>query len=185
MFQQMRAKHVKAWKEARKVKMGFQSIKVNFMPLERTLVIIKPDAVKRGLIGEIISRFERKGLKIVAIKMKQLNKKILEQHYAEHKGKAFYEPLLEFMSSGPVVLMIIEGKEAIAVVRKMCGATNAREAEPGTIRGSFAMSVQCNVVHASADKEAADREIKLFFTEDEICSYGRFEELLYAKEELK
>lgn len=153
--------------------------------LQRTLIILKPDAVKRGLIGKILARFEEKGIKIVAMKMVQLNKEILEKHYAEHKGKAFYESLVRFMQSGPVVLAVLEGFNAIEVVRKMVGATNGREAEPGTIRGDYSMSQQNNLIHASADASVAEREIKLFFKEDELLDYEKNEHIVYAKDELK
>ncbi|MCD6247659.1 MAG: nucleoside-diphosphate kinase [Candidatus Diapherotrites archaeon] len=153
--------------------------------LQKTLIILKPDAVKRGLIGKILARFEEKGIKIVAMKMVQLNKEILEKHYAEHKGKPFYEGLVSFMQSGPVVLAVLEGFNAIEVVRKMVGATNGREAEPGTIRGDYSMSQQNNLIHASADTSVAEREIKLFFKEDEILDYEANEHIVYAKDELK
>jgi len=152
---------------------------------ERTLVILKPDALQRGLIGEIISVFEKKGLKIVAMKMEKLDREILEKHYAEHKGKPFFESLVSFMSSGPVVLAVIEGIDAIKVVRKLVGATNGREAEPGTIRGNYSMSQQNNLVHASSDSAVAEREIKLFFSPKEILSYERLDCFIYSKDELK
>ncbi|MEM4662616.1 MAG: nucleoside-diphosphate kinase [Candidatus Diapherotrites archaeon] len=151
---------------------------------ERTLVILKPDAVKRGLIGEIISVFERKGLKITALKMRYLDKETLKKHYAEHKEKSFFESLISFMSSGPVVLAIVEGLDAIKVVRKLVGATNGREAEPGTIRGNYSMSQQNNLVHASSDKDVAEREIRLFFEEAEINKYERPDSLIYSCEEI-
>ena len=153
--------------------------------LERTLIILKPDAVKRGLVGEIITRFERKGLKIIAMKMAQLDREILEKHYAEHKGKPFFESLVSFMGSGPVVLAVLEGFNAIAVVRKLVGATNGREAEPGTIRGDYSMSQQNNLVHASADSDVAKREIELFFKKDELLSYKSIEDSVYSKDELE
>jgi len=153
--------------------------------LERTLIILKPDAVKRGLVGEIITRFERKGLKIIAMKMAQLDREILEKHYAEHKGKPFFESLVSFMGSGPVVLAVLEGFNAIAVVRKLVGATNGREAEPGTIRGDYSMSQQNNLVHASADSSIAKREIELFFKKDELLSYKSIEDCVYSKDELE
>lgn len=153
--------------------------------LQRTLIILKPDAVKRGLVGKIITRFEEKGLKIVAMKMVQLDKETLEKHYEEHKGKPFFESLVNFMHSGPVILAILEGFDAIKVVRKLVGKTNGREAEPGTIRGDFSMSQQNNLIHASADEEVAEREIKLFFSQDEILSYKKDEELVYSKDELE
>ena len=153
--------------------------------MQKTLIILKPDAVKRGLVGKILTRFEEKGIKIVAMKMVQLNREILENHYAEHKGKPFYESLVSFMQSGPVVLAVLEGFNAIEVVRKMVGATNGREAEPGTIRGDYSMSQQNNLIHASADTSVAEREIKLFFKEDELLDYEASERIVYAKDELE
>ncbi len=152
--------------------------------MERTLVIIKPGAVRRGLIGSVIKRFEDKGLKIVAMKLKQLDDKILEEHYAHHKDKPFFPRLVEAMKASPVVLMVIEGKDAIDVVRKMAGPTNGREAPPGTIRGDFSMSIQNNVIHASDSKETAEKEIKRFFNDEEIYNYTRLDELIYAKDEM-
>ncbi|XRO77307.1 nucleoside-diphosphate kinase [Methanocaldococcus sp. 10A] len=137
---------------------------------ERTFVALKPDAVKRKLIGKIIERFENKGLEIIAMKMIKLDRKMAEKYYEEHKGKKFYEGLINFMTSGRMVVMVIEGKNAISVVRKMIGKTNPTEAEPGTIRGDFALTTPDNVIHASDSKESAEREIKLFFKEDEIFS---------------
>ncbi|MEM4598328.1 MAG: nucleoside-diphosphate kinase [Candidatus Diapherotrites archaeon] len=151
---------------------------------ERTLVIIKPDAVKRGLIGEIISAFEKKGLKISAMKLELIEKQKLEKHYAEHKGKPFFNSLVSFMNSGPVVLAVVEGIDAVKVVRKLVGATNGREAEPGTIRGKYSMSQQNNLVHASADSTVATREIELFFEKWEILSYECLDSLIYSKDEL-
>ncbi|WP_457613686.1 nucleoside-diphosphate kinase [Methanocaldococcus sp.] len=137
---------------------------------ERTFVALKPDAVKRKLVGKIIERFEDKGLEIVAMKMIKLNREMAEKYYEEHKGKEFYEKLINFMTSGRIVAMVIEGEEAISVVRKMIGRTNPIEAEPGTIRGDFATKTPENVIHASDSKESAEREIKLFFKEEEILS---------------
>ncbi|MCX8158536.1 MAG: nucleoside-diphosphate kinase [Candidatus Diapherotrites archaeon] len=151
---------------------------------EKTLVIIKPDAVNRGLVGEIITRFENKGLKIVAMKMELLKEEILEHHYAHHKGKSFFQGLIRFMSSVPSVIMVLEGKEAVRVVRKMCGDTCGRDAEAGTIRGDFSMSVQNNIIHASESIDAAKEEIKRFFKDEEIHSYKRIDfEYLYAENE--
>ncbi|XRP96880.1 nucleoside-diphosphate kinase [Methanocaldococcus sp. 16A] len=137
---------------------------------ERTFVALKPDAVKRKLIGKIIERFENKGLEIIAMKMIKLDREMAEKWYEEHKGKEFYERLINFMTSGRMIVMVIEGENAIAVVRKMIGKTNPTEAEPGTIRGDFALTTPDNVIHASDSKESAEREIKLFFKEDEIFS---------------
>lgn len=150
---------------------------------EQSLVIIKPDAIKRGLAGKIISRIQDKGLKITAMKMKLLEKSILEKHYAEHKGKPFYNTLVEFMASGPSILLIVEGFEAVSVIRKIVGATNGREADSGTIRGDYSISKQNNLIHASADKEAAERETTLFFKPEERVEYSREEKAFYSDEE--
>ena len=151
---------------------------------EKTLVIIKPDAVSRGLIGEITRRFEKKGLKIAAMKMEHLNEEKLTCHYGHHKEKAFFKELIEFMSSVPSVLLILEGKEAVSVVRKMCGSTCGREAESGTIRGDYSMSMQQNVVHASATVEESEKEIERFFEKKEISEYNKVDfDFLYCKSE--
>jgi len=139
--------------------------------LQRTLVILKPDAVQRRLVGRIIERFEAKGLKIVAMKLMQVTPELAERHYGEHKGKPFYEPLLKFITSGPVVPMIIEGPEAIGVVRAMLGPTHGAEAAAGTVRGDFGMSNRYNLTHGSDSPESAAREIALFFDDDEIVDY--------------
>ncbi len=139
--------------------------------MQKTLVIIKPDAMHRRLVGRIIQRFEDKGLKIVALKMIRLSQALAEQHYGVHKGKAFYEPLLKFITSTPVVIMIIEAPGAIVMVRKMLGATFGAEAEPGSIRGDLAVSNRYNLVHGSDSPGAAEKEIELFFGEDEICDW--------------
>jgi nucleoside-diphosphate kinase len=134
---------------------------------ERTLVLIKPDGVKRGLIGEVISRIETKGYSIVALKMLQTDRAILEQHYAEHEGKPFYEPLVEFMLSGPIVALIAEGNRVIEGFRSLAGATDPTVAAPGTIRGDLARDqgtkVVQNIVHGSDSVESANREIEIFF----------------------
>ncbi len=141
--------------------------------MEKTVVLVKPDGVQRGLIGEIIHRFERKGLKLVGLKMISLTDAILDEWYVHHKDKPFFPGLKSFMMEYPVVAMALEGTEAASVVRKMIGITKSREAEPGTIRGDFGMSQQYNLIHASESKEAADREIKLMFTEDELFEWDR------------
>ncbi len=135
--------------------------------------MIKPDGVARGLVGEIISRIERKGLKITALKMLHINREKAESHYAEHKNKEFYNMLVDYITSGPCVAMVVEGEDAINVVRAMVGATDPKKALPGTIRGDLAMFISRNIVHASDSKESAKREISLFFTEDEIFRYER------------
>lgn len=137
------------------------------MITERTLVLIKPDGVKRGLIGEVISRIETKGYSVIALKMLQADRAILEQHYAEHAGKTFYEPLVEFMSSGPIVALIAEGNRVIEGFRSLAGATDPTVAAPGTIRGDLARDqgtkVVQNIVHGSDSVESATREIDIFF----------------------
>ena len=141
--------------------------------MERTFVMVKPDGVQRGLVGEIISRIERKGLKIVAMKMLRIPKELAEEHYAEHRAKPFFSSLLSYITSGPVVAMVVEGKNAVKVVRKLVGATNPSEAEPGTIRGDFGLDLGRNVVHASDSAASAEREIGLFFRNEEILDYRR------------
>ncbi|MDD9894448.1 MAG: nucleoside-diphosphate kinase [Gammaproteobacteria bacterium] len=140
------------------------------MAIERTLSIIKPDAVGKNVIGEIISRFEKAGLKIVAAKMLQLNDETAGGFYAEHQGKGFYDDLIEFMTSGPVVVQVLEGENAVALNRQLMGATNPAEAEPGTIRSDFANSIDANAVHGSDSTTSAAREVSYFFNDDEICS---------------
>ena len=132
---------------------------------ERTLVLIKPDGVSRGLIGEILARFERKGLTIVALKHMTVERELAEQHYAEHAEKPFFGELVEFITGGPLVAMVLEGHEAVAAARQVIGATNPIEAAPGSIRGDFGLEVQTNLVHGSDSPESATREIGLFFPE--------------------
>ena len=133
--------------------------------IEKTLVLVKPDGVKKHICGEVISRFERKGLSIHAIKMIQVPVELAEEHYAEHKGKGFFKALIDFITSGPVLAMVIEGENAVAAVRQINGATNPLEAVPGSIRGDFATAIDENVVHASDAVETAQREIGLWFPE--------------------
>jgi nucleoside-diphosphate kinase len=130
---------------------------------DRTLVICKPDAVERRLVGEIVSRLERKGLRIAAMRMETISKEIAGQHYGEHQGKPFYDDLVAFITRGPAVLMVVEGTEAFSVVRTLMGATNPRQAAPGTIRGDLAIELTENLVHGSDSAESAAREIGLFF----------------------
>lgn len=131
---------------------------------QRTLVLIKPDGVRRGLAGEILGRIERKaGWRVTAMELRTLDRGILEQHYAEHVGKPFYEPLVEFMASGPVVALIAEGERVIEGVRTLAGPTDPIAAAPGTVRGDFGTAVRENLVHASDSEESAEREIKIFF----------------------
>jgi len=148
--------------------------------MERTFVMVKPDGVQRGLIGEVISRLERKGLKIVAMKMLWIQEELAREHYMEHAEKPFFQALVDYITSGPVVAMVVEGKEAVKVVRTLIGATNPIEASPGTVRGDFGMDIGRNVVHASDSLESAEREISLFFNADEIVDYSKSgEEWLY------
>lgn len=152
--------------------------------MEKTLIILKPDCVQRGLCGTVLSRFERRGFSIAAMKMARLPASILEEHYSHLKLKPFFPSLVGFMSSSPVVMAVIEGKDAVEIVRKMCGATNARNAENGTIRGDFALSTQYNIIHASDSKEAAEKEIKRFFKADELHQYRRtLDGLTYSADE--
>jgi len=139
--------------------------------LERTFVMLKPDAIQRGLVGEITSRIERKGLKIIAMKMIRIDRALAERHYEVHRGKHFFEELVEFVTSSPVVVMVIEGEEAIKVIRRMMGATNPFEAVPGTIRGDFGCDLTKNLIHGSDSPETAAREIALFFREEEFLEY--------------
>ncbi len=133
--------------------------------MEKTLVLVKPDGVKKHICGEIIARFERKGLAIHAIKMIQVPAELAKKHYAEHEGKGFFQDLIDFITSGPVLAMVIEGENAVKAVRQINGATNPLEAVPGSIRGDFATSIDENVVHASDAPETAAREIALWFPE--------------------
>lgn len=141
------------------------------MATERTFILLKPDAVQRRLVGELYSRFERKGLKTIALKMLQVTPELARQHYAEHLEKSFYPELEKFITSGPVVAMVLEGPEAITVVRAMLGKTNGREAPFGTIRGDFGSSGQLNLVHGSDGPEAATREIGIYFADNEVVDY--------------
>ena len=139
--------------------------------MERTLILLKPDCVQRRLMGQIIGRFESKGLNIIAMKMMQVTPDLAKQHYAEHVEKPFYPGLEAFITGAPVVAMVIEGLEAIRVVRDMLGATNGLNAAAGTIRGDFSSSRQMNLVHASDGPDAAKRETDLYFSAEEICGY--------------
>ncbi len=139
--------------------------------MERTLVIIKPNAVQREIIGEIISRIEKRGFKIIAMKMFLITKELAERHYREHMGKVFYNELIDMITSGPSVLMILEGENAVEVVRNMCGATDPRKALPGTIRGDYGMRITQNIIHASDSISASESEIEIFFREEEIVDY--------------
>jgi nucleoside-diphosphate kinase len=133
--------------------------------MERTLILVKPDAFSRNLTGEIISRFEVKGLRLAELKMMTMTRELAEQHYAEHEGKPFYEELVSFITSGPLVAMVLEGDDAVQAARQVIGATNPLEAAPGSIRGDYAMSVGQNMVHGSDSPESGTREVGLFFPE--------------------
>jgi nucleoside-diphosphate kinase len=139
--------------------------------MERTLIILKPDAIQRGLCGQIIDRFEKKGLQIVGVKFMQIPQSLAETHYAPHKGKPFYPGLVKFMTSSPVIVLAIAGKDAIAISRKMMGATFGSKAEPGTIRGDFGVSNSFNLIHGSDSPESAQRELGLFFKADELIDW--------------
>ena len=141
--------------------------------MQRTLVLAKPDAVQRGLIGDIIGRFERKGLKVVGLRLVGVTRELAEKHYAVHAGKHFYAGLVDFITSGPVAAVALEGPDAIAVVRKMVGRTMPNEAEPGTIRGDLGISGLRNLIHASDAPETADSELALWFGADAILDYPR------------
>ena len=136
--------------------------------MERSLVFVKPDGVKRGLIGEVISRFEKKGFKIIGIKMIQFTKELSDKHYEEHINKPFYPNLLKYILTGPVVVFVVEGKDCVQIIRQMMGATKPTDALPGTIRGDFANDVTQNIIHGSDSIERAKKEIKLFFKDKEL-----------------
>lgn len=152
--------------------------------MEQTVVLVKPDALQRGLIGEIVHRFEIKGLKIVGMKMMSLSDETLDEWYVHHKDKSFFSDLKGFMKSAPIIAMVWQGYEAISAVRKIVGVTKGREAEGGSIRGDFSMSGQHNIIHASDSSEAAKKEIGLIFTKNEIFEYeSPLDNLIYSKDE--
>ena len=136
--------------------------------MENTLVLVKPDGVKKGLIGEILRRFEQRGLQIAALKMLRLSEEKAQIHYQEHKEKAFFGELVDFITSGPIVAMVVRGEKAVKTVRTMMGTTNPTDAAPGTIRGDFALSLSQNIIHGSDSEASASREIKIYFDEDEV-----------------
>jgi nucleoside-diphosphate kinase len=138
--------------------------------------MIKPDAVQRGLVGEIIARFEKKGMKIIAMKLVSVSKELAEKHYSVHKGKPFFEPTVKYITSSPVVTMVLEGVNAIETVRSMMGATDPQKASVGTIRGDYAQFIGRNIVHGSDGKETAEFEINLWFKPEEIAEYSRIDE---------
>jgi len=141
--------------------------------LERTYLMIKPDGVQRGLVGEVITRFEKKGFKLLGLKLFMANKALLEEHYAEHKEKPFFKDLVDYMLMGPVVCMVWQGIEIVKTCRKMLGATNPLNSEPGTLRGDYCLQGKRNLIHGSDSVQSAEREIKLWFKEEEIQNYKR------------
>lgn len=154
--------------------------------MERTLVLLKPDALQRNLLGEIISRFEKKGLKIVGLKMMQLNEEKLNNHYFHHQEKPFFKNLVNFMKSSPVIAIVLEGLEAVEAVRLLCGPTLGRKADAGSIRGDYSMSQQHNIIHASDSLKTAEEEIWRFFNEDEVFNYQKIDiQAIYSQEELQ
>ncbi len=146
------------------------------MQKERTFAMIKPDAVQRGFVGEILSRFEKKGIKIVAMKLVAVDRKLAEKHYGVHKGKPFFEPTVNYITSSPVVAMVLEGVNVIEMVRAMTGATDPQKAAMGTIRGDYGQFIGRNIIHASDGKDTAQFEINLWFTPEEIAAYQRIDE---------
>lgn len=140
--------------------------------MERTLIIVKPEGVQRGLVGQVIGRLEQRGLKLVGLKLLQITPELAERHYGVHKGKPFFNGLVKHITSSPVVVGVVEGPKAISVVRTTMGATNASEAVPGTIRGDFALEIGFNIIHGSDGPETAEQEIKLFFRPEELVEYS-------------
>ena len=154
------------------------------MKLQQSVVLVKPDGLQRGLLGEMISRFERKGLKLTGLKLMRLTDEILDEWYSHHKDKDFFNELKSFMKSAPIVAMLWEGIEAVAVVRKLVGTTHGREAEAGSIRGDFSISQQLNLIHASDSAETAEKEKELIFKKEDVVEWeAKTVELLYSQEE--
>ncbi|MCD6402824.1 MAG: nucleoside-diphosphate kinase [Candidatus Aenigmarchaeota archaeon] len=152
--------------------------------MEKTFVMIKPDVTlrkTRGIIGDIINRIEKTGLKIKALKMKKLTKEEAEEFYSPHKGKHFYETLIEFVTSGPVIGMIVEGEDAIKKIREICGATDPKKASEGTIRHDYGINITCNSIHASTSEEDFQRESSIFFSQDEVYDYEYVDEKEFEK----
>ncbi|MEI3610790.1 nucleoside-diphosphate kinase [Pseudogracilibacillus sp. SO30301A] len=141
--------------------------------MEKTFIMVKPDGVQRGLIGEIVNRFEQKGFSLVGAKLMQISKELAENHYGEHKDRPFFGELVDFITSGPVFVMVWEGENVITTSRLMIGATNPQEANPGSIRGDYAITVGKNIIHGSDSAESAEREINLFFNESELVTYEK------------
>ncbi len=144
--------------------------------METTFLMVKPDGVQRGLLGDVISRVEKRGLRIIAIKMLEIERERAEDHYAEHEGKEFYESLLDYITSGPVVAMAVRGDSAISIIRDMVGATDPKEARPGTIRGDYGIEISRNIVHAADSKDSAERELAIFFDESDYQDYSKIDE---------
>jgi len=144
--------------------------------MERTFAMVKPDGVQRGLVGEVIRRFEQKGIKVAALKLMQITPELAEKHYAEHKERPFFTDLVNFITSGPVAAMVLEGENVIAMVRTMMGATNPKDSAPGTIRGDFGMTIDKNIIHGSDSPASAVREISIFFADTEIVTYTKADE---------
>lgn len=148
--------------------------------MERTYVMVKPDGVKRGLAGEILARFEKRGIKVAGLKLMQITRETAENHYGEHKERPFFKALVDYITSGPVVAMVLEGNNVVKIAREMMGATNPAEASPGSIRATYAMEIGRNVIHGSDSVESAQREISIFFKEEELVDYSLpAEELIY------
>jgi nucleoside-diphosphate kinase len=141
--------------------------------MERTFIMLKPDAVQRGLVGAVVTRFEEKGFKLVGMKLLQVDRNLAEAHYAEHKGKGFFEPTVTYIMSSPVVAMVWEGKNVVALARELMGATNPANANPGSIRGMYAMDISRNVIHGSDSVTSAEREITLYFKPEELVDYNK------------
>ena len=141
--------------------------------MQKTLLLVKPDGVQRGLVGQIVSRIEQKGLKLVGLKLMRVNQELANQHYGEHVGKPFFNDLVDFITSSPIVAMAVEGDNVVQVMRVIMGTTNPQEASPGTIRGDFGMTIGMNLIHGSDSAESAERELSLFFNSEEILDYQR------------
>ena len=156
--------------------MQYLKLMVTNMTKQRTFVMIKPDGVQRGLVGEIINRFEKKGIKIIAMKMLSVSKELAEKHYGIHKGKPFFTPTVKYIMSSPVIAMVLEGNNVIDLVRTMMGKTNPQDAQMGTIRGDFGQFIGRNIVHGSDGPDTAEFEINLWFKPEELCGYTRIDE---------
>lgn len=141
--------------------------------MERSLILVKPDAVQRGLIGEVLSRFERRGLQIVGLKLVRVSEALAQEHYKEHVGRKFFGSLVDYITSCPIVAVVVQGPDAVEIARTTIGATNPVEAAPGSIRGDLGVSIGRNLVHGSDSAASAEREVKIFFTDDELHSYAR------------